>query len=125
MRSIIIISFLFLTITGFAQSDYDYSKVNFKYKSEKFELIKWVGMDRNSTKHDISSTIKRNENEVVIQSGNEIYEFEIVESQFDGIDKTTFKCKNNTVIKLIPGYYFSFTKDGDLDTEYYFGTLNK
>jgi hypothetical protein len=125
MRSSIIPLFLFLTIEGFAQSELDYSKINFEFESERFELIKWEGIERNATVHTVSSTFKRNQNAAIIESGNEKYEFEIVESQFDGIDKTTFKCKDNTVIILIPGIYFSFTKDEDLDTEYYFGGLNK
>ena len=112
-------------MNGLAQSKYDFAKNNFEFKSEKFELIKWDGVERNSAAQYITSTITRNDNLIVVKSSNAIYEFEIVESQFDGIDKTTFKCKNNTVIKLIPGYYFSFTKKSDIDNEYYFGDLNK
>ena len=114
-----------LSLQGYSQSNLDYSKIDFEFNSERFELIKWSGMERNATVESTSSSIRRTEQLITVESKGVTYEFEIITNQFDGIDKTTFNCKNSTIVKLIPGVYFSFTKNGDLDTEYYYGDLNK
>lgn len=125
MKIILIFTCLLISLQGFNQSDYDRSKIDFEITSQRFELIKWEGINRNATKQNITSSIKREDNKVQVTSGDATYNFEIIEASFDGIDKTTFKCKNGSIIKLIPGVYFSFTIDGNPDTEYYFGDLKE